>query len=292
MIPREVLKQVRRIQIRTSHLAEDALAGAYQSVFRGQGIEFDEVREYQPGDDVRSIDWNVTARSGVPHVKKFHEERELTVMLVVDLSGSQRFGSARSQKNEIAAEFSAVIAYSAINNNDKVGLIGFTDRIEKFVPPKKGSRHVLRVIREVLSLEARGRGTDIGSALDYLNRVTPRKTVAFLVSDFRDPRCDLQLRVSARRHDLVAVVLRDPREEELPKAGFLLAEDPETLERTLLDTGSRRVRSAFAAARRAEREALAARLRRAGVDAIDVRVDRPYVDPLVRFFNMRERRQR
>jgi len=292
MIPREVLKQVRRIQIRTSHLAEDALAGAYQSVFRGQGIEFDEVREYQPGDDVRSIDWNVTARSGVPHVKKFHEERELTVMLLVDLSGSQRFGSARSLKSEIAAEFAAVIAYSAIKNNDKVGFVGFTDRIEKFVPPKKGSRHVLRLIREVLSLEPVGRGTDVGHALDYMNRVTPRKTVAFLVSDFRDPRCELELRVSARRHDLVAVVLRDPREEELPSAGFVLAEDPETLERTLVDTGSRRFRDAFAAARRREREALAARLRRASVDAIPISVDKPYVEPLVRFFEMRERRLR
>jgi uncharacterized protein (DUF58 family) len=290
MIPKEVLKQIRRIQIRTSHLAEDALAGAYQSVFRGQGIEFDEVREYQPGDDVRSIDWNVTARSGVPHVKKFHEERELTVMLLVDLSGSQRFGSARSLKIEVAAEFAAVIAYSAIKNNDKVGLIAFTDRIEKFVPPKKGSRHVLRVIREVLSLEAVGRGTDVGAALDYLNRVTPRKTVSFLVSDFRDPRCDLELRVSGRRHDLVAVVLRDPREESLPSAGFLLAEDAETGKRTVVDTGSRRVREAFAAARRREREALFLRLRRAGVDAIDVPIDRPYVEPLVRFFDMRERR--
>jgi len=292
MIPKEVLKQVRRIQIRTSHLAEDALADAYQSVFRGQGIEFDEVREYQPGDDVRSIDWNVTARTGAPHVKKFHEERELTVMLLVDLSGSQRFGSHRALKSEIAAEFAAAIAYSAITNNDKVGFVGFTDRIEKFVPPKKGSRHVLRVVREILSLAPEGRGTDLSLALDYLNKVASRKTVAFLVSDFRDPKLDRALRVSARRHDLVAVCLRDPREEKLPPAGMVFAEDPETGLRLLVDTGSPRVRSAFEAARRLERAALAERFRRAGVDSIDVRVDRPYVDPLVRFFRMRERRFR
>ena len=290
MIPREVLKKVRRIQIRTSHVVNDGLAGQYESVFKGHGMEFEEVREYQPGDDVRSIDWNVTARTGRPHVKKFIEERELTVMLLVDVSASSRFGTCGQFKSELAAELCAVLAFSAIHANDKVGLLLFSDRIEKFVPPRKGRRHVLRVIREVLYCDPSGRGTDIVQALDYLNHVTSRHSVSFLVSDFMAPDFKRSLRVASKRHDVIALVVEDRREAELPRVGLLELEDAETGERVLLDTGDPRVREEYAARALDAREERDRTFRLAGVDSISVRTGEPYVEALLRFFRMRERR--
>jgi len=291
MLTREQLKAVRKIQIRTSHLVTDLFGGQYQSVFKGRGMEFAEVRLYQPGDDVRTIDWNVTARTGVPHVKRFMEERELTVMLLVDASASTRFGSVRQLKSTLAAELAAVLAFSAITNNDKVGLVMFTDRIELALPPRKGTHHVLRVIREILSARPTGRGTDLPGALEHLERVTSRRCVTFVVSDFLDRQWERALRIAARRHDVIAVVLDDPRERELPAVGLVELEEAETGERYVVDTGSAAVRAAFArtaAAARAERDRM---LRAADVDAVAVRTDRPYADALLRFFRMRERRR-
>ncbi len=290
MLTREQLRAVRKIQIRTSHLVSDVFAGQYQSVFKGRGMEFAEVRLYQPGDDVRTIDWNVTARSGTPHVKRFAEERELTVMLVVDASASTVFGSRRQTKQALAAELSALLAFSAITNNDKVGLIVFSDRIELALRPRKGNRHVLRVIRELLSLRPAGRGTDIPAALEHLGRVTKRRCVVFLVSDFLTPGWRRALRVAARRHDVVAVVLEDPREAVLPAVGLVELEDAETGERWTVDTRERRVREAFARDAALARAARDRELRATDVDAIVVATDRPYTDALWRFFRMRERR--
>jgi len=290
MLSREQLRAVRKIQIRTSHLVSDLFAGQYQSVFKGRGMEFAEVRLYQPGDDVRTIDWNVTARSGTPHVKRFAEERELTVMLVVDASASTIFGSRRQTKQALAAELGALLAFSAITNNDKVGLIMFSDRIELALPPRKGNRHVLRVIREILSLRPAGRGTDIPAALEHLGHVTKRRCVVFLVSDFLTPGWRRTLRVASRRHDVVAVVLEDPREAELPPVGLVELEEAETGDRYVVDTRDWRVRDGFArlaALARVERDR---ELRAADVDAILVGTDRPYTEALLRFFRMRERR--
>jgi uncharacterized protein (DUF58 family) len=291
MLTREQLKAVRKIQIRTSHLVSDLFAGQYQSVFKGRGMEFAEVRLYEPGDEIRSIDWNVTARAGVPFVKRYAEERELTVMLLVDASASTRFASVRQLKSALAAELAAVLAFSAITNNDKVGLVIFTDRIELALPPRKGTHHVLRVIREVLSCRPQGRGTDIAGALEHLAHVAKRRCVVFVVSDFLDPRCRTALTIAARRHDVIAVVLDDPREAALPDVGLVELEELETGDRYVVDTGDRRVREAFA------REAAEARrgrdrlLRSADVDAIPVTTDRSYTEALLRFFRMRERRQ-
>jgi uncharacterized protein (DUF58 family) len=290
MLSREQLKTVRKIQIRTSHLVTDLFAGQYHSVFKGRGMEFAEVRLYQPGDDVRTIDWNVTARTGVPHVKRYAEERELTVMLVVDASASTVFGSVRQTKSALAAELGAVLAFSAITNNDKVGLVLFTDRIELALPPRKGTRHVLRVIRDLLSAKPAGRGTDIPAALEHLARVTKRRCVVFLVSDFLGRDCRTALRMAARRHDVIAVVLEDPREAALPAVGLVELEEAETGDRYVVDTGNPRVREAFArraAAARTERDRM---LRSADVDAIVVQTHRPYAEALLRFFRMRERR--
>ncbi len=291
MLTREQLRAVRKIQIRTSHLVSDLFAGQYHSVFKGRGMEFAEVRLYQPGDEVRTIDWNVTARTGTPHVKRFAEERELTVMLLVDASGSTRFGSVRQFKQELAAEIAALLAFSAIRNNDKVGLLIFTDRIELAVPPKKGTRHVLRVIREILNHVPQGRGTDVPLALDHLAKVVPRRCVAFQLSDLLAADLRRPLRVANRRHDLIAVVLEDPREAELADVGLLALEDPESGETAVIDTGDARLRAAFAqrqAAARAERDRF---LRSLAVDAVTVRTDQPYATALLRFFRARERRR-
>jgi len=290
MIPPEVMKKIRRIQIRTSHMVNDILAGAYHSVFKGQGMEFEEVREYVPGDDIRLIDWNVTARTSIPHVKILVEERELTVMLMVDASGSGRFGSVNQFKNELAAELCAVLAFSAIQNNDKVGLIIFTDEVELYVPPDKGRRHVLRVIREVLYFEPKGRGTNIPDALHFLNGVTKRKAVAFLVSDFMAEGHETAMRIANRRHDLIAVTVTDPREERLPKAGLVQTRDVESGRELLIDTDDAEVREEYerkAALRARERDDL---FRRTRVDSIHVRTDGDYIDELYKFFRMRERR--
>jgi uncharacterized protein (DUF58 family) len=285
-----LFKRIRQIEIRTNREVTDVLGGQYHSVFKGHGMEFEEVREYLPGDEVRSIDWNVTARFGHPFIKKFREERELTVMLVVDVSASGQFGSVRQTKNELAAELAAVLAFSAIRNNDKVGIILFTDRIEKYIAPKKGRRHVLRVVREILAFKPEGTGTDLSLALDYLNHIQRRRAVGFLLSDFQDEDFQKQLRVAGKRHDLVALSIRDPREEELPAVGLVELRDAETGARAIVDTFDRRVREDFAAKARARLAALPAAFRSAGVDQIEIRTDTDYMRPLVKFFRMRERR--
>jgi uncharacterized protein (DUF58 family) len=291
VIPREILKQVRRIEISTRGLVNEVFSGEYHSVFKGRGMNFAEVREYQYGDDIRSIDWNVTARNGAPFVKIFEEERELTVMLLVDASASGDFGSSTRMKAEIAVEICALLAFSAIKNNDKVGLVIFTDRIEKFVPPRKGRRHVLRVLRELLYHQPEHTGTDITAALDYLNHVQRKKAVTFLVSDFRDEGFEKALAVAGRRHDLIAVRLEDRREQELPALGYLELEDPETGERVVVNTSSAEFRSRFGERVRERRARLDRELRRSRVDVIDIDAGKPYVKPLMRFFQERARRQ-
>jgi len=290
MIPTEILKKIRRIEIRTRRLVSDVFSGEYQSVFKGRGIEFTEVREYLPGDDIRSIDWNVTARTGHPYVKKFDEERELTIMFVVDASGSGAFGTVDRFKAELAAELCAVLAFSATRNNDRVGLVMFSDRIEKVVPPQKGRRHVLRVVRELLYSEPEGTGTDIPMALDYLANVVRRHAVVFLVSDFQTTGYERALSVANRRFDLIAVDVSDPREIELPRVGLVELEDAETGERVTIDAGDERFVERFEreiARRRSERDRS---FRKLGVDRIAVSTARPYVEPLERFFRMRARR--
>jgi len=292
MIPREILKKVRRIEISTRGLVNEVFSGEYHSVFKGRGMNFAEVREYQYGDDIRSIDWNVTARTGSPFVKMFDEERELTVMLVVDVSASGDFGTRERMKGEVAVEICALLAFSAIKNNDKVGLIIFSDHVEKFVPPRKGKRHVLRVLRELLFHQPEGRGTDITKALDYLNHVQRKKAVTFLVSDFRDSGFEKALAVAGRRHDLVAVRVGDAREREMPPLGLLELEDPETGERVVVNTSSPSFRAAFAERSAWARHALDRTLRRSKVDVIDIETGEPYVKALMRFFKERMRRRR
>ncbi len=291
-IPREILRKVRRIEIRTRKLVNESLAGGYHSVFKGQGMEFSEVREYQFGDDVRSIDWNVTSRMGHPFVKKYQEERELTVVLVVDVSASGTFGSAEQVKSEVMAEICALLAFSAIRNNDRVGLILFTDRVEKFVPPAKGQRHVLRVIREILFHRPVGRGTDLNAALEYLGRVIRRRAVVFLVSDFLTKDFERSLRLVNRVHDLVALSVRDPRESELPAVGMVALEDAETGVVQVVDTGVRRLRQAFREAALAAQQRLRDLFRRLGIDTVELANGEPYDVPLVRFFEERARRAR
>src|SRR5438128_6729960 len=255
-LPREVIRQIRRLQIRARRAVEDLVGGEYHSVFKGMGLAFEEVRAYQPGDDIRAIDWNVTARMGHPFIKRYIEERELTVMLLIDCSASHHFGTQLQQKREVMAELAAVLAFSAVSNNDKVGLIACTDCVERFVPPRKGTRHVLRLIRDVLFFQPRHRGTSLREGLDYLNRVLHRRTIVFLLSDFLDHDYERTLKRSGRRHDLRAVRITDPREEELPAVGLLELEDAESGDRLLLDTNSAQVRAAYAASARRRREAI------------------------------------
>jgi len=291
---RELIRRIRKIEIVTHGLVNDLMAGQYHSVFKGQGMSFEEVREYQPGDDVRMIDWNVSARMNGLFVKKFVEERELTVMLSVDMSRSQWFGTRGQRKNELAAELAALLAFSAIENNDRVGLVLFTDRVERFVPPKKGRTHVLSLVMEILSFQPEGRGTSVATGLEYLSKVTKRRSVAFLVSDFLDarPRWERALKVAHRRHDLIPLVMSDPAEEALPAdLGILWMEDPETAQLVAIDTGDARVRAAWerqAGREREEREELFRRLR---IDFVNLRTDRPYVKPLVTLFRRRAARQ-
>lgn len=286
----ELLKRIRRIQIRTSHLASDVFAGQYHSAFKGQGIEFQEVREYQPGDDIRSIDWNVTARHGRPFIKRFREERELTVMLLVDASGSQSFGTADQLKRELVTEIGATLAFSAITNNDKVGLIAFSDEIELHVAPAKGTRHVLRVIRDLLTFEPKYRGTNLAAALEHLNRVVRRRAVVFIVSDFLDSGYEKPLRVARRRHDIIPVVVRDPREQEMPKMRFIELEDSETGERAIVDTSSRAFREMFRMEAIRQDEARDAMFSRMKTEAIVLRTGESISEPLTRYFRKRGRR--
>ena len=292
MIPREILKKVRRVEIRTRGLVNEVFSGEYHSVFKGRGMNFAEVREYQYGDDIRSIDWNVTARTGHPFVKVFEEERELTVMLVVDVSASGDFGTRERMKGEVAVEICALLAFSAIKNNDKVGLIIFSDRVEKFVPPRKGRPHVLRVLRELFSHQPQGRGTDIRGALEYLTHVIKRRAVVFLVSDFKAPRFEKPLSVAGRRHDLIAVHLGDHRETVLPPLGYMEFEDAETGELHTVNTTDPRFRAEFERRAAGERAELERIFRHSRVDSIDIETDQPYVQPLMRFFKEREGRFR
>ena len=291
-IPSEVLRQVKLLELRTRGLVNSLFTGEYHSVFKGQGMEFSEVREYQPGDEVRAIDWNVTARMGHPYVKRFIEERELTVMLAVDLSGSERFGTVSRFKSELATELSAVLAMSAIRNNDRVGALTFTDRVEYVVPPGKGRRHVLRLVRDLLVREPTGRGTDIAGALDYLAHMLPHRAIVFLISDFVATGIEQPLKLLAPRHDVVAVTIEDPRERLLPDLGLARFSDPETGATVDVDTGNARVREGFERAVRAEREARTHLFRRLAIDEIAVRTDRSYVEPLLHFFRLREMRGR
>jgi uncharacterized protein (DUF58 family) len=319
MIPREILKKIRQIEIRTNRIVTETLAGQYHSVFKGQGMNFDEVREYQPGDDVRAIDWNVTARMNHPFIKKFVEERELTVMLLVDVSGSGLFGSVEQSKRELAAEVASVLAFSAIRNNDKVGLILFTDHVEKFIPPRKGRKHVLRVIREILFFEPRHHGTDITGALEFLARVTSHRAIAILVSDFLvndsanrtpspfakrgeragvrgegpiPPRLVTALRQANRKHDVVAVQIADRYELELPALGRLVLQDAETGEVIEVNVRDERHRRLFNDRQSATQTELVRQFRSLGVDAIQLRTDQPYGAALGRFFETREKRRR
>ncbi|MEW6200142.1 MAG: DUF58 domain-containing protein [Planctomycetota bacterium] len=291
MIPADILRKVRRIQIVTSAMVHDLFAGQYHSAFKGRGMEFEEVREYQPGDDVRTIDWNVTARTGRPFVKSYREERELTVVLLVDVSASQGFGTRQQLKSELVAEIGATLAFSAIQNNDKVGLILFTDRVEKVVPPRKGTRHVLRVVRELLYHTPTGCGTDVAGALEYLGRVLRRRAVVFLISDFQSPEFRRPLRSIRHRHDLIPIVVGDRREAKLPAAGFIELFDAETGEQLLVDSRSRAVRERFRQMAEQQREGLRTEFRRLRIDTIEVATGEPFVEPLATFFRRRGRRR-
>ena len=310
MIPREILKKIRQIELRTNRVVTETLAGQYHSVFKGQGMNFDEVRENQPGDDVRAIDWNVTARMNHPFIKKFVEERELTLMLVVDVSGSGLFGSRAQSKRELAAEIASVLAFSAIRNNDKVGVLLFSDEVEKFIPPRKGRSHVLRVIREVLFFEPKRRGTDLVHALEFMGRVLPHRAIAVVISDFitppqrasgvsptarqqnpLPPELQTALRIANRKHDVVAVQITDRYELELPALGRLTLEDAETGEIVELNTGHAVSRDAFALRQEKQRNDLARQFRSSGVDTIQLRTDEPYSAALGKFFENREKRR-
>ncbi|MFH1189640.1 MAG: DUF58 domain-containing protein [Candidatus Omnitrophota bacterium] len=290
MLPKEIIQKIRRIHVTTSRLVTDFLSGQYESVFKGRGMEFDEVREYQPGDEIRSIDWNVTARMGHPFIKKYIEERQLTVMILLDASASSYFGTAKRLKSELAAEISAVLAFAAVKHNDRVGLIIFTDRIEKFIPPRKGQQHVLRVIREALYFKPKGKGTDIEGALRYLDSVTTRRAVTFIISDFFDKDVKKPLSVANKRHDCVAITITDPRELELPKSGIVELTDAESGARFQVDTSNAKIRRTYAdkSARKIDERARA--FGSIGVDHIDIRTDKPYIDEMIKFFKMRRRR--
>lgn len=288
----DILKKIRHIELNTRKLVDAAFAGRYHSVFKGRGMNFDEVREYAPGDEIRAIDWNVTARTGIPHIKKFREERELAVMLVVDVSASGDYGSQTLSKREMAAEVASLLAFSAVRNSDKVGLLLFSDDVEHFVPPKKARQHVLRLIRDILYFEPQGTGTNPGAALTYLNRVLSRRAVIFFVSDFLTPPFARELAVTARRHDLVAIPVLDPCEEELPDVGIVNFQDAETGEQIEIDTSSvavRRAYAAFAGRRADELDALFKRLR---IDSVPLATDADYLPPLKAFFRQRLRRIR
>jgi len=286
-----MLRKIRRLEIHTRQLVETAFAGRYHSVFKGRGINFEEVREYQPGDEIRSIDWNVTARSGRPHIKKFTEERELSVLLAVDVSASGEFGSAEQSKREIAAEIAAVLAFSAIRNNDKVGLLLFTGAVELYLPPRKGRSHVLRVVREVLFHRPRGTGTSLRRALDFLNRTTARRAALFLISDFQDTGFERALGVTARHHDVIALPVSDPREGTLPRVGWMTLEDAETGETRRLNTREPRVREALAEAVAERKAALARLFARLAIDAVPLETTKDNLPALRAFFRRRQRRR-
>jgi uncharacterized protein (DUF58 family) len=286
----ELLKKVRTIEIRTKGLVNQIFSGEYHSVFKGRGMTFSEVREYQFGDDIRLIDWNVSARFNHPYIKVFEEERELTVILLVDVSGSGEFGTVQHMKNEIAAELCAVLSFSAIQNNDKVGVIFFSDIIEKFIPPKKGRTHILRIIRELLDFKPMHRKTNIAAGLRYLTGAIKKRSIVFLITDFLDDGYDDALKIAAKKHDLIGVHLYDPREVEIPPTGLMRVMDAETGETAWIDTSDPRIRNGYAQWWSEREEARKQMFLRNGVDAIDIRIDQSYINPLVSFFRVRERR--
>jgi len=299
-LPRDILDQVRRVEIRTHRLVNDMLAGRYHSAFKGRGMDFDEVREYASGDEIRNIDWKVSARTGKLFVKQYREERELTILLLIDISASGLFGSAGRSKREYMAELGSVLAFSAVGNNDKVGLVLFTDTIELFIPPAKGRRHILRVIREILFFQPQHDRTDLTQALDFTNQVIRRQAVVFLISDFCLPGAfddalaalEPKLKLTHRRHDLIAISVTDPRENQLPNVGRIIVEDAETGEQVLINTGRASVRNRFADMARARQQALGRAIRRAGIDFLPLHADRSYLKALMQFFSLRERRRR
>ncbi|MFZ4717702.1 MAG: DUF58 domain-containing protein [Chthoniobacterales bacterium] len=288
--PREILRKIRRLELRTRRLVESSFAGQYQSVFKGRGMNFEEVRPYSPGDEIRAIDWNVTARTGEPYIKKFTEEREMTVMIVLDVSASGDFGSVRESKREMAAEVASILAFSAIHNNDKVGLLLFSNRVELFIPPKKGRLHILRLIREMLFFSPKGRGTDLAGALEYMNKVITRRAVVFVISDFLAGDFSRPLTVSARRHDMVALTVVDPAEEALPDVGVILLEDPETGEQIEVDTSRRAITGNYARLAGERAKELGTLFGSRGVDMVQLRTDRDYLPVLRSFFDRRGRR--
>jgi len=292
MISKELYAKIRYIDITTSKLVESVFAGEYHSVFKGKGIEFDEVREYVPGDDVRDIDWNVTAKTGVPHTKRFVEARELTVMFMIDVSASEYFGSLERRKSEVMAEICALLAFSAIKNNDRVGVLFFTDQAEKFIKPQKGKRHVLRAVREILTFRPKGRGTDLNAALRCLNDIVPKRATVFLFSDFLAGGYDKLLKISQRKHDMVGVIVADQREAAFPALGTLELEDVESGRRIVFNSSRWGFRKRFTRLARERKTARDRLFDSIGMDHIDIRTDRPYVDPLVRFFRQRAKRFR
>jgi uncharacterized protein (DUF58 family) len=286
-----LLKKVRKIEIKTKGLSNHIFAGEYHTAFKGKGMAFSEVREYQPGDDVRSIDWNVTARYNTPFVKVFEEEREMTVMLLIDVSASGNFGTQEQFKRELATELSAILAFSAIKNNDKVGVIFFTDKVEQFIPPKKGKSHILRIIREVLAFQPEGKGTDIAGALEYFNSVIKKRSICFILSDFMSKEFDRPLKIASKKHDLVALRIHDKREDTLPNVGLVPMQDAETEEMIFVDTSSKKVRDNFAKNKAEGHEKLRKLFPASGVDLIDITTGTDYVKPLINFFKTRGKRR-
>ncbi len=290
MISKEILQKVRKIEIRTKGMVNNILGGEYQSAFKGRGMEFSEVREYNYGDDIRQIDWNVTARTGDPFIKQFEEEREQTLMLCVDISPSGIFGSNDQSKMELSIEICAVLAFSAIKNGDKVGLVLFTDEIEKVIPPKKGRKHVLRLIRELLTTDPKGTGTDLSEALSYVNRLLNRRAIVILASDFQDDEYDKQMKITSRKHDLVNILINDKLEDELPDLGLVPLRDAETGEEVLVDTSSKKVRQEYQKKRKIQKKKLRNQFMRMKIDTIELDTNTSYIRPLMSFFRRRVQR--
>ncbi|MCD4813498.1 DUF58 domain-containing protein [bacterium] len=290
MLPKEIIAKIRRLEIRTGRIVNEIFAGQYESVFKGRGMEFDEVREYLPGDDIRSIDWNVTARTGHPHIKKFVEERELNIMLLVDASASQRFGTQACTKADMTAEIAAVLSYTAIKNNDRIGAILFTDRVEKFIPPAKGSTHLSRILRDVLYAKPEGKKTDLTPALEYLNEIIKRRCIVFVLSDFHAQGYEKALAITNRRHDVIAVEIRDPREMTMPAVPYVAMEDAEQGTSRLVPTGSQAFRDAYQLFCEQEQKVRQAMFKKIKVDSIELQTNQSYIEPLVKFFRMRARR--
>lgn len=287
MIPREYLKRIRQIEIRTNRLAQEVLTGSYHSAFKGRGMDFEEVREYQPGDDVRTIDWNVSARTNITHIKKFREERELSVVVMVDLSASGIIGTGDQSKRELAAEIASVVAFSASKNGDRVGLILFTDGVEKYIPARKGRAHIFRLIHEIIFLTPKSHRTSCANALNFLNHIFPRRAIVFLISDFIDEGYGTQLKISNQKHDVIAVQISDPSEATLPQAGWVTLEDAESGEVVEINTSDPAVRATYAKEAQAARSARKKMLRRSGLDLIEAQTGQPYISELRAFFERR-----